>query len=189
MKPKALLSFLKEKIKYNDQIIKEAEFKIKKAKSQPLLTLGYCAFIMFFSLLSISLFSIFFNTNVSILLSSLPMISLGIYQACNKNSFLNKLEDKFNNKFNTKSLFDISRASKVREEHLNQIKLSLTLDQYKALHIKYPNPSYEDVITFLDNIDDIDTAIINAEESKYMFVSTDGIKDLKEERVQDVVHL
>lgn len=187
MKPEALLSFLKEEIKYNEQILKEADFKIKKQSSNSIISIGICFLIPSLLVLSTWGLSIFIPTPLSIVISCLLITLLIIYQTCYENSFFNKLENKINHKFNTESLYDISRSSKVREEHLNQIKLSLTLDQYKALHIKYPNPCYEDVINFLENIDEVNTIIAQAEESKNIIISTDDINIFKEESVHNVI--
>lgn len=187
MKPAALLSFLKEEIKYNEQILKEADFKIKKQSSSSIISIGICFVITSSILLCTWGLSIFIPTPLSMVISGLLITLLMLYLICYENSFLNKLENKINHKFNTESLFDISRSSKVREEHLNQIKLSLTLDQYKALHIKHPNPRYQDVINFLENIDEVNTVIAQAEESKHIIISTDDIKIFKEESIQNVV--
>lgn len=189
MKPATLLSFLKEEVKYNEQIIKEKELLIKRKHLDALAILGHCTVIMFLLLFIISFFGIFFSFNASLLLSILPMIPFGLYQAGHKKSLFNKLENKIKHKCSTQSLFDINRLSKVSDEHLNQIKLSLTLDQYKALHIKHPNPCYQDVINFLENIDDVNTIIAQAEESKNIIISTDNINMFKKESVHNVIQL
>lgn len=187
MKPEVLLSFLKEEIKYNEQILKEADFKIKKQSSGSIISIGLSFLIPPLLVLSTWGLSIFIPTPLSMVISGLLITLLMLYLICYENSFLNKLENKINHKFNTESLFDISRSSKVREEHLNQIKLSLTLDQYKALHIKYSNPCYQDVINFLENIDEVNTAITQAEESKHIIISTDDINIFKEESIHNVI--
>lgn len=189
MKPEALLSFLKKEIKYNEQILKEADFKIKKQSSSSIISIGICFLIPSLLVLGTWGLSIFIPTPLSIVSSGLLITLLIIYLMCYENSFLNKFENKINHKFNTESLFDISRSSKVREEHLNQIKLSLTLDQYKALNIKYPNPSYEDVISFLEHIDEFNAAIAQAEESKNIIISTDDINMFKEESINNAIRL
>lgn len=193
MKPKELLSFLKKEIDYNNQIIDEASLAIEKENFDAASRVGFLLMTMLIWMFGLIFCGKFFSFEASILLCSLPVPFFIFHQTSSKKSLFSKIKNNLSKKmgFHFNLLLDENktRFSKVSDKHLNQIKLSLTLDQYKALYIKYPNPCYEDVINFLENIDDINASITHAEESKYMFISTKEIKELKDESVQNVAHL
>lgn len=190
MKPAALLSFLKEEIDYNNQLINEAKLSIKSAKLEAILNIGFFSVVISAFISSLAFLLNFYSSEASFLLSALPITFFIFYQIPYKKSSWSKIQNKFYKKLDLKYSFsdkNKTRLSKVSDEHLNQIKLSLTLDQYKALHIKHPNPCYQDVINFLENIDEVNTAIAQAEESKHIIISTDDINIFKEESIQNVV--
>ena len=85
-----------------------------------------------------------------------------------------KIKDKIiNNESYRNEFFDyfltpIFESSIIDDEMLQQVKLSLTLDQFKVLRAtNTKGVTYKNLSDFINNIENINTSLIEAEEDKY----------------------
>lgn len=91
---------------------------------------------------------------------------LKLYRKKIKDKIINN--ESYRNEFFDYFLTPIFESNIIDDEMLQQVKLSLTLDQFKVLRAtNTKGVTYKNLSDFINNIENINTSLIEAEEDKY----------------------